>query len=580
MEVDDRPRHGWRALLLSIRDYARGGIAKTLAIVTAASIMEGLGLILLLPIADLVFSGNDSGGAASAYLSGAFGTLGVAGALPQLALLCGLFLLLMLLRAGILLRRDAMLTELSQGYVDQLRKRLFTALARADWPVIKRMQRAHLLDNMTTNIARVSGAMRFLTQALVTLLMVAAYLVSGFVINWMIGAVLLVISALALAAALYWSKRSEKLGNVMTQRNRAIMDETTRFLDGLKTAKACQAADVFAERFSGSIDDARQVSVRFVRQQGKMRRMVELLGAIAAVMLLLGGYGLLALSGAELLVMGAVVIRLMPSLIALLSGLQTIAYALPAFTAAEEIRTHLEAEQTGEAGGKGGDVDMRPAPVTLRDVCINMPGDDGEVTILRVGKLDLPATGLIHVSGPSGAGKSTLAELLAGLHLPSSGSVETAGITLEAASRAAWQSRIAFAPQEAFLFGGSVRENLCWPNVDADDEAIWAALEIAAARDLVRGLPGGLDHPLLDGGSRLSGGERQRLCLARAILRPSSLLIVDEATSAVDAELEGEIMVNLHRLAKTKAIICISHSGSARKLADRSITVSGDGRVS
>nr|WP_240330698.1 ABC transporter ATP-binding protein [Sphingorhabdus sp. Alg239-R122] len=568
-------------MLASIRDYAGPRLVPALIIVTLGSIVEGAGLILLLPIADLAFSGASSNSPVAGIAEQLFASLGLGNTLQQLAFLCIAFLFIILLRAVILLRRDALLSELSQGYVDHFRKEIFAALANAEWTAIKRVQRAHLLDNMTTNIARMSLAVRFISQAGIMLVMVVIYLASGFIVHWGIGLLLAIISGIAAIAGLRWSRRSRRLGEAMTKSNRFIMDEMTRFLDGLKTAKAYQAGDLFARRFNMRIDAARAVSVQFVRQQGRMRRIIEMIGACTAVILLLSGYGLLSLSGAELLVMGAIVIRLMPGLLTLFSGMQSISYALPAFTAAQSIRKKLEDAKEDiaiqDAGGTNG-LNHNGA-IKLTNIRVSAMSDSADTQLLYVEGITLPAHGLIHVEGPSGAGKSTFAELIAGLQLASAGTITIGDVELSKANRVAWQSQIAFVPQEPFLFAASVRENLCWPNAEVTEREIWVALEAAAAGDLVKGLSDGLDHALQDGGNRLSGGERQRLCLARALLRPSSILIVDEATSAVDSAVEGIIVKNLAKIAQRKPVILISHSAQPAKFSNYSLSITQDGHV-
>lgn len=168
----------------------------------------------------------------------------------------------------------------------------------------------------------------------------------------------------------------------------------------------------------------------------------------------------------------------------------------------------------------------------------------------------------------------------AGLHLPAKGSVRRGDFPLEAGQRRAWQAQVSFAPQEPFIFDGTVRENLLWPNLAAEDAALWHALDQAEATEIVSGLPARLDEELLDGGARLSGGERQRLCLARALVRPASLLVLDEARSAMDPELERRIIGRLRQDIGRRIVLMVSHSLNAVGFADLRIDVSkGQARI-
>jgi ABC-type transport system involved in cytochrome bd biosynthesis fused ATPase/permease subunit len=192
----------------------------------------------------------------------------------------------------------------------------------------------------------------------------------------------------------------------------------------------------------------------------------------------------------------------------------------------------------------------------IRDLTFVYPGTfspalDGLSLTLRRGSL-------VSLAGTSGCGKSTVAAILSGARRDYAGSVTIGGIPLREISRKNLQSRVTLVTHEAYVFGGTVADNLRLAKPKASDAEMTEALTAAclwaffAARD-------GLDTVLTERGANLSGGQRQRLCIARAILRGSDIYIFDEAASNIDAESEQAVMDVMRELAKTKAVLLISH---------------------
>lgn len=191
----------------------------------------------------------------------------------------------------------------------------------------------------------------------------------------------------------------------------------------------------------------------------------------------------------------------------------------------------------------------------LRDVTYRPPGATSP--LLERVSLAIPSGAFVGLTGPSGVGKTTLLDLAAGLLSPDAGTV-----AVEAAGR----ERLAYVAQEAFLFDGSIRRNLAWGRPEATEAEMLWALDLVGAGCLLERL--GLDGRLGDRGARVSAGERQRLALARAVLRRPRLLILDEATNALDLTAERAILARLDQLRPATTILMVSHRAESLVFCD------------
>ena len=178
--------------------------------------------------------------------------------------------------------------------------------------------------------------------------------------------------------------------------------------------------------------------------------------------------------------------------------------------------------------------------------------------ILHGVNLTFSMGGFTSIVGESGCGKSTIAGILMGRNKAYKGSVTVGGKELKEISEASLMEHLTYVSHQSYLFKGTVRENLLMGNPKANDELLWQVLERVKLADFLRS-ESGLDTLLQEKASNLSGGQCQRLALARALLHDSPVYIFDEATSNIDMESENDIMAEIHRLAKSKTVILISH---------------------
>lgn len=189
--------------------------------------------------------------------------------------------------------------------------------------------------------------------------------------------------------------------------------------------------------------------------------------------------------------------------------------------------------------------------------------------VLKGLDLDIPAGETHAIVGATGAGKSTVVKLLLRLYEPTAGRITLDGVPIDELTFASLRGAIGFVAQDVFLFGGTVRENLTYGRPGASDEEVLRAARLAEADTFIRALPRGYDTIVGERGQKLSGGQRQRLTIARAIVRDPAVLVLDEATSAVDNETEAAIQRSLDHVAADRTTIVIAHRLSTVRHAHR-----------
>jgi ATP-binding cassette subfamily B protein len=222
---------------------------------------------------------------------------------------------------------------------------------------------------------------------------------------------------------------------------------------------------------------------------------------------------------------------------------------------------------------------LAPSPsglVEFQEVVFQYPG--GEQPVLHGISFSLLPGETTAIIGGTGSGKTTLLNLIPRLFDVTGGAVKLDGLDVRRQSREALWARIGIVPQQAYLFSGTVADNLRFGREDASDEELWQALEVAQAREFVAAMAGGLAAPITQGGTNVSGGQRQRLSIARALVRRPAIYLFDDCFSALDAATDARLRAALKSETREATVMIVAQRVSTILHADR-IIVLDDGRV-
>ncbi|MDD4578235.1 MAG: ATP-binding cassette domain-containing protein, partial [Anaerolineaceae bacterium] len=211
----------------------------------------------------------------------------------------------------------------------------------------------------------------------------------------------------------------------------------------------------------------------------------------------------------------------------------------------------------------------------IRFEAVNFHYVEGE-SVLKDINLEIPAGDTIALIGPTGVGKTTLVSLIPRFYDVISGSVSIDGVDVREIDLDQLHQSISMVLQDVYLFHGSIRENILFGKPDATEEEMIRAAEIANASEFIDRMPNGYDTLIGERGVKLSGGQKQRLSIARAVLKDSPILILDEATSSVDTETELLIQQALDRLIRGRTTIIIAHRLSTVRNADKIVALEGN----
>ena len=371
----------------------------------------------------------------------------------------------------------------------------------------------------------------------------------------------------SIVAVQKWAK---KLLSKYWGRYTALGDTFLENLQGLTTLKIYMTDSIKRQEMAEKSEEFRKITMKVLTMQLNSITVMDIIaygGAALGTIIAIWQYsrGDISLAGCLMIILLSadffIPMRMLGSFFHI---------AMNGMAAAGKIFTLLDMEEMERTGIE----DIKDWEIALKNIVFSY---DGKRNALDGADMEIKANSFTAIVGESGCGKSTAAALIMGKRTGYIGNIEIGDTDIKCISQPAIMKKITYIGHNSHIFKGTVRENLLMGCPTANDEKLWEVLERVRLADFLKGQQG-LDTALAENGSNFSGGQRQRLALARAILHDSSVYIFDEATSNIDVESENDIMEQISVLARSKAVVLISHRLANVAGADR-IYVMDKGKV-
>ncbi len=446
-----------------------------------------------------------------------------------------------------------------------LRNRLHRSATNQDFATWSSQQQGQWLSAMSNDVveyeANVLDSLRMIVASSLTMII---YVVMLLYLDWkltLLVVFVMLVGTLLLSASRRLKRRSRQLQAL----NGELLSTTQETIDSLKEIKAATAIEYVnqRQREQNSLFTKRRVSL--YRQIYAASPLSDFVGnIIVVVILIIGAYRVL---GDAATLSASLFVSYIMIYVLLLTPIKDFSNAIAQLKKGRGVEDRLRemasaASNCMPSGDKGGEGKEKIESITFKDVSFGY----GEAEVINHLNLDLPMHCHIAVTGESGSGKSTFGRLLAGLIEPRSGAILINGHISNAMERA---SLIAYIPQEPMLFNDTIEENIRFGREWISQEDIDEAVRVAQVTPIVDSLPNGLQSNIGDGGCLLSGGERQRVSIARALAGKPEVVVMDEATAALDAATETRFTHSMRQMLINHTVVIIAHRVSTIASCDK-----------
>ncbi len=481
------------------------------------------------------------------------------------------------LRLGLTVVRRLVAGRVSLGVEFDLRQTFYKHLQRLELGFFDGQQTGQLMSRATVDLSAIrfflGYGLIFISQSLLTITLAGAVMIA---INPLLALIALAPAPFIVYTASRYNRVSRPAMQEVQQRIAELTAEAEENVSGIRIVKAFAREEYQLHRFQRAVGRVFDQSIYSTKLQAFFSPLIGLLPQLGiAVVLLVGG---------KMVIDGSLSLgdfTAFYTYLAILAGPMRslgvmMGMAQRAIAAGNRMFEIIDREPAIQSPPGAPALATGGGAVALRDVTLTYPA--AATPALSEVELEVEAGKTIALVGPSGSGKTSLVALIARLYDPDTGSVEVDGTDVREVDVDSLRSEVAFVADDSFLFTASVAENIAYARAGATLEEIEKAARLAQADAFIRELPDGYQTRVGERGLTLSGGQRQRVAIARALLADPRILILDDATSSVDATTEAAIKAGLREAMAGRTTFIIAHRLSTVALADEIVVLDG-GRV-
>lgn len=534
----------------------------SLIILIFKGITEGVGLLFIIPLLSLIGVSElgESNGKFIQFIQDAINSTGIELTVINVLII---YLCVMSFYAVLKYFQSVNTKTISQRVVLKWRNAFFQRVTFSSWESIQRHKDSDLQEILTIEIRKLGIIMNQVIQLTGSIILILIYLSLSLLLSIELTTLSIVPIGLLLLLNRPINKKTYSLGQLAVKHTKEMHSIIQEHIASLKLVKSYRKEKEHIEIFQNRSYASENQSLSFTKASGKTKLFFEILAALIIAIYIYFAIVILNIAFTEILLLIVIFARLLPKISKIVTNYQQLLNVTPAFEHTLNIFHQLEIQEASLRQAENQKVKL-DEKIEFRSIYFSY----GENQVLSDLNLTLQANKTTLILGSSGVGKSTIVDLILRLYKPKSGAILIDGFELNSLNQANWKDQIAYVPQDAFLFHQSILKNLLWAKQEANSEEIESALTRAGAYDFIQKLPSGLDTIVGSRGTNLSGGERQRIALARALLKQPQLLILDEATNAVDDKNEVLIKDALAQLNGKMTIIIVAHRSKLVDLAD------------